>query len=304
MDALSRPLACPACRGELWSDGNSGATDIACSGCAARFPKLEGGYPDLRPPGSDAGLVPFDHYLEEQTGAGARRADRWLVRLLRPSDRRALDVGCGTGSIGLAIEELRPSVEVWGVDLPGNLPGWQAAGADPSRVVAGSATHLPFADHSFDIVWSLGVVEHIGEPALPQHRAADRARYVAELLRVTRPGGRALVVAPHKWFPLDPAHVWTDSARAQRIYDRTHLTPHRTWGPHALLSYRELSDLARAAGATRVRPVSMADYFSFDRVGSGAAAPLVPLARGYLKHLPARLGATPLAPFLAVEIAP
>ena len=168
--------------------------------------------------------------------------------------------------------------------------------------MAGSALDLPFASAAFDLVWSLGVIEHIGQPTRPAERRPDRLRYLSELLRVTRPGGRAIVLAPHKWFPLDPAHDWSSSRRGHAFYERTHLCLHRTWGPHALLSYVEVRDLAHEAGAHAVRPLSLAGYFSFDGIASGAARRLVPLARGYLQHLPAAATATPLAPFLAVEL--
>jgi len=122
------------------------------------------------------------------------------------------------------------------------------------------------------------------------------------MLRVARPGGRVIIVAPHKWFPLDPAHDWSATEIGHWFFRRTHLCVHRTWGPHPLMSYWELRRIARDAGAVRVRPLNLADYFTFGRTGSGGAAPLVPAARAYLKHLPSWLCATPLAPFLAVEL--
>ncbi len=293
------PLACPDCRTELVGDRGGETT---CTACERGFGRLDGGYLSLMPLGSSLQHTPFDDYLAEQAGHGAQRAERWLHRQIRDSDRLALDVGCGTASIGLAIEGLHPELEVWGVDLPGNLPGWKAVGADPRRTVAGSALDLPFEESTFDLVWSLGVLEHIGEPAPAADRTADRTRYLQEMLRVLRPGGRAIVVAPHKWFPLDPAHDWSTTDRGHRFFDRTHLCLHRTWGSHPLMSFFEVSQMARRAGAARVAPLSLADYFSFGRTEAGAAGRLVPAARWYLDRLPDRLGATPLAPFLAVEL--
>ena len=291
-------VACPECGTALdWQ-----APEIICSSCVAAYPRLNGGYLNLVPPSSTASYTGFDDYLVEQVSHGGARAERWLVRHLATSDRSALDVGCGTGSVGMSLADLRPDLDIWGVDLPDNLPGWQAANANPDRVVAGTALNLPFQSEQFDVVWSLGVLEHIGEPDPAAERSEDRLRYLSEMLRVVRPGGRVIVVAPHKWFPLDPAHNWSETRLGHRLFERTHLCLHRTWGPHPLMSYWELSRMARAAGAQRVRPLSLADYFSFDRTGASRAAGLVPAARLYLKYLPARLCGTPLAPFLAVEL--
>lgn len=297
---LVSSVVCPHCRGHL----DRHDAEVICRSCSARYPVLQGGYLNLTPPSSTIGLIewsPDDVYLAEQD-CGTARAERWLARYLRPGDRNALDIGCGTGSIGRMIAELCPTIDVWGIDLPGNLVGWKDAGADPDRVLAGSALDLPFESGMFDLVWSFGVIEHIGEPDPPAEREPDRLRYISEMLRVLRPGGRAIIVAPNKSFPLDPAHDWSTSNFGHRLFARTHLCLHATWGPHPLMSFREVQRMARLAGASIIRPLNMANYFDFVRVGAGRAGWLVPAARLYLNRLPDWLGATPLAPFLAVEL--
>jgi ubiquinone/menaquinone biosynthesis C-methylase UbiE len=52
------------------------------------------------------------------------------------------------------------------------------------RVVQGSALDMPFADASFDHVYSIGCLHHTG----------DLPRAVGEVHRVLRPGGRAVVM--------------------------------------------------------------------------------------------------------------
>ena len=51
------------------------------------------------------------------------------------------------------------------------------------EVREGSATELPFADESFDVSYSFKVLAHI----------PDWDRCLAEMVRVTRPGGRIIV---------------------------------------------------------------------------------------------------------------
>jgi SAM-dependent methyltransferase len=57
------------------------------------------------------------------------------------------------------------------------------------NVVLGSATSLPFADASFDLVCSLKVLAHV----------PDIESALAEIARVTRPGGRMLLEFYNPW---------------------------------------------------------------------------------------------------------
>lgn len=103
-----------------------------------------------------------------------------LIRQLRPEPaRRILDVGCGPASL-LWTAGLEP----YGADLS---PGFVRAFHRRSpRAAIASAMALPFADGRFDAVYSFGLLHH-----LPDEAAAAAVR---EMLRVTRPGGRTIVL--------------------------------------------------------------------------------------------------------------
>jgi SAM-dependent methyltransferase len=60
-----------------------------------------------------------------------------------------------------------------------------------ARVCAGDVVALPFADAAFDACWCNGVLHHLTDP--------DRA--VAELARVLRAGGLAVVIVYNAWHP-------------------------------------------------------------------------------------------------------
>lgn len=80
--------------------------------------------------------------------------------------------------------------------------------------VQGDACSLPFADRSFDIVFSNAVIEHVGD--------IDRQRlFVAEALRV---GRRVFMTTPNRWFPVEvhtrlPFVHWLPRRAAGRAYD-------------------------------------------------------------------------------------
>jgi ubiquinone/menaquinone biosynthesis C-methylase UbiE len=103
---------------------------------------------------------------------------------VRPSGReRALDVGTGAGALALALAPLVR--EVVGLDpVPELLELARARAATNAEFVAGDGAALPFADGSFDLAGTHRTLHHVARPD----------RIVAELARVTRPGGHVLVV--------------------------------------------------------------------------------------------------------------
>lgn len=109
---------------------------------------------------------------------------------------RVLDDGCG---IGTYVRQLAPHVaEVYGIDY--ELDRVREAAAAPERplVLCAAGEHLPFPDASFDAVISNEVIEHV----------ADDGMAVAEMARILRPGGRAVIFCPNRWYPVEQHGVY------------------------------------------------------------------------------------------------
>ena len=142
------------------------------------------------------------------------RADalRERVRSFVPltGDERALDSGTGTGALAFALSGMVR--EVVAVDVIHELlDEARKRSADKANVEFrdGDATALPFADGEFDLAGSLRTLHHLPRPELA----------VAELVRVTRPGGIVLVV--DQVAPIDPlAALALD--RFERARDPSH----------------------------------------------------------------------------------
>jgi ubiquinone/menaquinone biosynthesis C-methylase UbiE len=143
--------------------------------------------------------------------ARAAELEQRIVRFVAPrGDERALDSGTGSGALAFA---LAPHVrEVVGVDLVPELLEQARKRAERfSNVsfVEGDSTKLPFEYGSFDLAGSLRTLHHIARPELA----------VAELTRVTRPGGRILVA--DQIAPVDPL-VALELNRFERARDPSH----------------------------------------------------------------------------------
>lgn len=92
-----------------------------------------------------------------------------------------LDVGCGTGAFARQVVDALPGCRVQALDLSDAMVAQaRAAGVDAQ---VGDAQQMPFPADSFDVVASLWMLYHVPD--------VDRA--VAELRRVLRPGGLAVV---------------------------------------------------------------------------------------------------------------
>jgi demethylmenaquinone methyltransferase/2-methoxy-6-polyprenyl-1,4-benzoquinol methylase len=108
---------------------------------------------------------------------------------------RALDVATGTGD--LAIELAARGAEVTGLDFSDGMLELARAKAPGLDWVQGDALELPYGDGEFDAVT-------VGFGA---RNFSDLGRGVAEMVRVTRPGGRVVVLEittpqrpPLSWF--------------------------------------------------------------------------------------------------------
>lgn len=136
---------------------------------------------------------------ERKYGFGGYRYDgRWrpvaeaMVRHygLTPG-ARILDVGCGKGFLLYEFTQVLPGIEVAGIDISDYAIANAKAEVRP-RLAVGDASRLPWADDSFDLVYSINTLHNL--------RNFDLHAALAEIQRVGR----------------GPKHVTIESYRNER----------------------------------------------------------------------------------------
>jgi SAM-dependent methyltransferase len=109
---------------------------------------------------------------------------------------RVLDDGCG---VGVYVGHLsRVARQVYGLDFELDRVAEARRRLGGPLVLCAKGEHLPFADGEFDVVISNEVIEHVHD---------DRAA-VTEMVRVLRPGGRAVIFCPNRWYPVEQHGVF------------------------------------------------------------------------------------------------
>ena len=176
-------------------------------------------------------------------------------------DERVLDVGAGTGAFSFAVA---PRVrEVVAVEQNDELAARARADAPPNvEVLTGDGEHLTLEPFSFDLTGCLRVLHHTRRPEL----------MLAELVRMTRPGGTILVA--DQLAPVDPlaagelnlferardpstTRVLSD-ADLRALFDANNLVLRREKVVHEQRDLDSYLDLAGCDGAERDRAKSLA----------------------------------------------
>jgi ubiquinone/menaquinone biosynthesis C-methylase UbiE len=195
--------------------------------------------------------------------ARAAELEEQVLAFVQPrGNERALDSGTGAGALALALAN--HVAEVVGVDVEPELLA-RARERAPANATfeEADATRLPFPDACFDLAGTLRTLHHVHRPEVA----------IAELVRVTRPGGRLVVI--DQLAPLDPLEALAVD-RFERARDPDH---------QRLLSDQELRQLFEANGlvlererrVTERRPVAgFLDLAGCEGAARDAALALAP----------------------------
>ncbi len=243
-------------------------------------------------------------YATRQETTHLRVVQHFLLRFLEHEDSSpVVDVGCGVG--GMVMDIVRRGYDAYGIDLPHLVDSWAQNDRPRERfcVVDPLRMELPFDDETVGFAFSFGAIEHVGTTDGHADRRDDyheiRQKWLREIYRVLRPGGRMLMGGPNRCFPVD---IHGPDSRSSRLEKWTHgklgLTIHRTWGEYFLWSFGDFHRYL-AGLDYQLEAVSMKGYFEYTKNTPGIVKPLIKL---YVDHLPRPLLGTGFNPWATAMI--
>lgn len=157
---------------------------------------------------------------------------------------RILDAGCGTGeALGWLAAEVGPEGAVVGIDLA--APHVRAARAitpeDCALVLQANLVNAPLAPASFDLVWSVNVINHLRSPLAG----------IDALASLLRPGGRIALgqssLLPDMYFAWDSRLERLVNEAVRQYYRNRYQLDERD-----LTAVRAIAGLLRKAGLRNV----------------------------------------------------
>jgi len=132
-----------------------------------------------------------------------------MIRQWAPAHvERVLVDGCGVGMYVRALLDVQPDghgserdghgPEVHGLDIEAEHLQLAAGNVPQGHYTLAAGEAMPYADGVFDLVLSHEVLEHV----------TDDRQAVAEIVRVLRPGGRAVVFVPNRLYAFETHGIY------------------------------------------------------------------------------------------------
>ncbi|MBN2619943.1 class I SAM-dependent methyltransferase [candidate division WOR-3 bacterium] len=154
------------------------------------------------------------HYDEDIEFLDFRRIHYFFKKVRLQPKLMYLDIGSGVGGALTYCNAV--GMKCVGFDISDRAIRLSQSILPPTiRTLVANGEHLPFRDGSFDVISSLGVIEHFSDPE-------QGAR---EIHRVLKENGQALLVVPNSYGILHRLKIYTGTEQPQEL-----LATYYQWG--------------------------------------------------------------------------
>lgn len=155
--------------------------------------------------------------------SGQERRLQMIDHHAQLQNARVLDSGGGNGMYASQVQRrYRASVDLCEIE-PERVQEARQNGID--RALVSATEHTPYPSNTFDTIISNEVIEHV----------TDDRQTLAEMVRILKPGGRAVIFCPNRWYVVEThGHYWRgeyhfgNTPLINYLPDplRNHLAPH------------------------------------------------------------------------------
>ena len=225
--------------------------------------------------------IHLGYYTDEERAAGYKKKDfkkakfdfvdemyKWGTQAIDSSKvKKVLDVGCGFGGTSryLAKKLLPEHADVTAITLsPKQVEratqlAKEQGVHEKTNFQVMDALNMDFPDNSFDLVWACESGEHM----------PDKTKYVNEMIRVLKPGGRLIIAT---WCQRDNLEELKASGTSEEVMANAYENLvgftdeekerldflYREWAHPYFISYEEYARICERSGV--VKDVTMADW--------------------------------------------
>ncbi len=206
------------------------------------------------------------HYDEDIAVQDKKRIPRFFKNIQFRKAYNILDIGCGAGAALSFCHER--GLRCFGFDISQRAIRLSQLKAEAGvTTLVADGERLPFGSQSFDIVSSLGSIEHFSS----LHRGLE------EINRVTKRGGQVLLVVPNSYWLLNKFRLYKGTEQPQemlatigewaRLFRKHRLTVQKIGkdiGPRILKNRKPIGLVKRVLLKTTIAlPLSFAYQFIF-----------------------------------------
>ena len=223
-----------------------------------------------------------------------------------PKDGTICSVGCGTGYDVYLLR--KAGYFAYGFD-PTYIPGQtfpKQSNTKEEIVKTALLEDRPFREKTFDYVYCLEVIEHVGtrdfDADLLEHAFEIRSKFINDCLDLLKPDGKLLLTTSHRLCPIDIGHGHNYSILT-RLFSKKQPSLTLPWHPRNIcLSTKDVQNLVNStkyANSVKIKQLSCSNY---PRSSHGPG-----IKRFFIRLVLNIVGSrllrnTPLNPILIVEI--